>query len=441
MDTERLVVPAREHQAPYIRIVQIDVLRGYALLGIYWINVIVFGLPGSLYGVPNIVGDLPQLNIAFWGFSEFYVEGTMRGLFSLLFGASALVFLDEAKLAVHGTALVDRFYRRNMLLIVFGLLHAYLLLWPYDVLYDYGLIGMFLFPLRKLSPRLLLVIGVLVLLLGEVDLRTALQQIQWRHDVAASVETHTETDAQGDGTNKLAMPIVGIDAATRESIMSSVSDDIEARQRDYLDQFVDNADTVVLEETVKFYTTHVFDIGGMMLIGMALLKLGVLSGERSRGFYLWLMLGGYGIGLLVRGYIILRDIDIGFNPDVAMQGSGIDYNFGRLPVTLGHVGLIGLLCKISLFDRFNRILARLGRMALTNYIMQTLLSVFLFYGIGLGLYGKLQHYQLLFVILGMWTWQAIFSTLWFRYFKQGPLEWVWRSLIYGQRQALRKRGA
>ena len=106
--------------APYVRIFQIDVLRGFALLGIYWINVFVFGLPALDYYFPPELNDESLVNSTISLIGEVYIEGTMRGLFSILFGASALIFLSEARLAVSGLDLVDRYYRRTMLLILFG---------------------------------------------------------------------------------------------------------------------------------------------------------------------------------------------------------------------------------------------------------------------------------------------------------------------------------
>lgn len=421
-------------QAPNIRIIQLDILRGYALLGIFWINVIVFGLPVGIYSVPGIIGTHPELNIAFWAFSELMVEGTMRGLFSILFGASALLFLDEVRLANQGLAIVDRFYRRNILLILFGLLHAYFLLWPYDVLYAYGLIGMFLFPLRKIKAKTLFIIGVIVLLIGEYDIRDVVQNFQQQENISIS----NEYNSQPAASSEIIINHTGIDSDMRHSILLTMNEDIEDHMLGYFDLLLDNIDAVMLEETVKMYTTYIFDIGGMMLIGMALFKLGILSGAGSRRFYLLLMISGYGVGLFFRSLSVIADIKAGFNPELAMQHASINYTIGRLPITLGHIGLIALLCRIRLFDGINQAIAKVGRMALTNYIMQSVISIFLFYGFGLALYGTLEHYELIYVCLAVWIFQIGFSVIWFRYFKQGPLEWVWRSLIYGQRQALRK---
>jgi len=132
-----------------VRIEQLDVLRGFAVLGIFWVNIVVFGLPHGAYAYPTLFGTADELNLWTWAASEVFVEGTMRGLFSILFGASALIFLDEVRLGTGGVTVVERFYRRNLLLMAFGMIHAYFLLWPFDVLYAYGLFGLFLFPLRR----------------------------------------------------------------------------------------------------------------------------------------------------------------------------------------------------------------------------------------------------------------------------------------------------
>ncbi|MDX1811408.1 MAG: hypothetical protein R3240_05645, partial [Gammaproteobacteria bacterium] len=156
-------------QAPNIRIVMLDLLRGFAVLGIYWINIAVFTED------INSFFEAVQSELAFsleWvsgSFTDDIIEGTMRGLFSILFGASAMVFLNEAKLASQGLEVVDRYYRRTLLLVLFGLIHAYFFLWPYDVLYVYGIFGMFLFPLRKISANFLLIFGIILLFIGDIS--------------------------------------------------------------------------------------------------------------------------------------------------------------------------------------------------------------------------------------------------------------------------------
>jgi uncharacterized protein len=426
--TQRIETATATH-APQIRILQLDVMRGFAVLGIYWINVVIFGLPHGAYALPTLWGEAHDANLASWVFSELFVQGSMRGLFSMLFGASAMVFLDEARLGSAGLTVVDRYYRRNLLLILFGVIHAYLLLWPYDVLYAYGMFGLFLFPLRRIKPAILIVAGSVLLLGGDLNLNQVLEGFT---GAATKVESA-----------KLAAPDNGDQSAVsepdsfKEMALLDMEADVEMHRAGYGAIFVGQIEKVMEEESSYIYTVHLYDIGGMMLIGMALLKLGVLNGTRNRRFYLVLALVGYAGGLLFRGIGVESELSQNFGLNAAYQpGLGVDYDIGRLPITLGHIGLIGLLVQSGRLKNVVGLLACAGRMSLTNYIMQTVVSIFLFYGFGFALFGQLEAYELIYVCLAVWTFQITFSHVWLRYYRQGPLEWIWRSLIYGKRQPL-----
>ncbi len=420
-------------QSPNIRITQLDVLRGFAVLGIYWINVIIFGLPTGAYALPNLLGQAETLNVGHWVFSEFMVEGSMRGLFSMLFGASAMVFLNESRLGASGLMVVDRYYRRNLLLILFGIIHAYLLLWPYDVLYAYGLIGLFLFPLRKFNPYVLIVAGSLLLAIGDIDIVKPMadkSDMTLRQYTPAPAGPDSETD-ESEFRNK--------DRDNyRESMQIQMEDDIELHQSGYIKIFTNHLEEVVAQQSVYMYSVHFFDIGGMMLWGMALLKLGVLSGKRSVRFYLLLAVCGYALSSTIRSFSVYHELTHGFIPDDIAAHGGVNYAIGRLPLTLAHIGLLGLFCHYPVFNFITTTLAKVGRLALTNYVLQTLISIWLFYGIGWGLIGMLERYQLIYVCVFVWIVQIIFSSIWVRHFQFGPLEWVWRSLIYGKLQPLQK---
>ena len=410
------------HQpSPDIRVVQLDVLRGIAVLGIYWINVAVFALPYSVYILPVLLGEATQANTLVWAFSEVFIDGTMRGLFSMLFGASAMLFLDESRLAGGGLAVVDRYYRRTLLLMLFGLIHAWLLLWPYDVLYAYGLFGLFLFPLRKLSARTLLIVGLVLLMLGDMGVNQPPVVDQPTHSKPADTSTTTQPDTE-----------------ISESINLQIAEEIDVYSSGYMRIFNYQQKDIIEQQSINMYDTHFFDIGGMMLFGMALFKLGVLSGRRPRELYLKMMFMGYLFGIMIRGPDAYAVLINGFEITHLFNRENMTYNLGKLAMTLGHIGLIGLLYQFSLFDRLARILAATGRLALTNYIMQTIISLLIFYGIGLGLYAQYERYQLVFICLAVWLFQIGFSLFWLKHFHYGPLEWLWRSLIYGQRQRFRK---
>ncbi|MBF0250066.1 MAG: DUF418 domain-containing protein [Alphaproteobacteria bacterium] len=407
--------------APDIRIPQLDVMRGVAVLGIYLINVFVFALPSTALALPQLWGDDVFWNTVTWSFSEIFVEGTMRGLFSILFGASALVFLSEAKMAEQGLAVVERYYRRTLLLLFFGVIHGFLLLNTLDVLYAYGLLGMFLFPLRRIGGFKLLAGGVALLALASVHV--------------ASLGEGSEPDAEPVHEAMSGEAMANFEIAATEHMR----DEIAIYHTDYPTIFFFQFSDVVNQESALMYSSHLFDIGGMMLVGMALLKLGVLNGSRPALAYLTLAVLGYCMGGALRGHGIQQIWAENFDPNmIQIMTTRPLYGMDRLAITLGHVGLIGLICKASWTGFLTRPLAALGRMALTNYIGQTVISIFLFYGFGFALFGTMERLELYGVAFAVWATQAAFSMAWLKRHRLGPLEWVWRSLIYGAPQPMKR---
>ncbi|MGE5155170.1 MAG: DUF418 domain-containing protein [Bdellovibrio bacteriovorus] len=400
------------------RIAQIDVLRGFAVLGVFWIGVGAFGMPFGANALPTLLGTPSTLNLAIWASTEVFMEGAMRGLFSMLFGASALIYLDQARLERDGVALVDRFYRRNLILMLFGLIHAYLLLWPHDVLYAYGLIGLFLFPLRRAPAWALLLAGVLLHALSDLE-------IDWSGLLAGP-----EGQAMGSASPEESGRFLAW-------LKLQMEEDLALYRSGYLQIFVAQVQEVMAQQSTLFYRRHFFEIGGMMLIGMAFYRWGLLSGRASWGLYLTLALVGLGLGGWLRGIDLYRVYVLGFDPLTLVRLEEGSLDLGRLPVTLGHVGLIGLLCHWGRAPWLTRPLAATGRLALTHYISQTLIAILIFYGFGLGLFGRLERWQLLILWLVVALAQMGLSVLWLRHFRYGPLEWIWRSLIYGRAQPMR----
>lgn len=459
MNIDKRVNVPQSGRAPYVRIVQLDVLRGFALLGIYWVNVFIFALPVGLGPMPAELHDGSGLNTLVSLFSDVMVEGTMRGLFSILFGASALLFLDEARLATSGLDLVDRYYRRTLLLLLFGVVHAYVLLWPYDVLYAYGLLGLFLFPLRKLPAGALLALSLVLLIIGDFDL----QELQFDGGFDRSAITADIADYDEDvppANDRLNASSVAADPAQRqaatetqpsasnraegdktdEAISTTFFADAEIKtyRSDYLTIFTHQVPIVIDKQSNAMYLDLVYDIGGMMLLGMALFKLGVLSGQLARHSYLLIALLGYGLGTVMRLAAAYQQLEFGNTVLDVLLDYSPTYNLSRAVMTMGHIGLVGLLCYSRWFKTVTDTLAAVGRMALTNYIMQTVLSIFLFYGFGLSLFARFERHELVFFCVGVWIVQIAFSKFWLTWFKQGPLEWVWRSLIYGEAQSNRR---
>ncbi|MHC4306602.1 MAG: DUF418 domain-containing protein, partial [Planctomycetota bacterium] len=178
--------------------------------------------------------------------------------------------------------------------------------------------------------------------------------------------------------------------------------------------------------------------GGIILIGMALYKLGVFSAARSKGFYAALVAIGALVGIPVIMYGASRNLEAGWDVRYSFYFGGL-YNFwASILVALGWVGLVMLLCKSTILGRAKRVLAAVGQMALTNYLMQTIICTTIFYGHGFGRFGHFERTDQILVVLGVWIVQLIWSPIWMHYFRFGPFEWLWRSLTYLKPQPMQR---
>ncbi len=172
--------------------------------------------------------------------------------------------------------------------------------------------------------------------------------------------------------------------------------------------------------------------GGLMLLGMALYQWGVLTAKRSRAFYGWLALIGFGLGLPMVGYGVINSLN-------GAAELAVDPNeIGSVFVALGYIAMVMFIAKLKFFSQAVNWFAPVGRMALTNYIMQSVICTTIFYGYGFGLQGKLDRVEQLLVVGGVWLFQLVVSPIWLRHFRFGPMEWVWRSLSYGKWQPMRR---
>jgi uncharacterized protein len=197
-----------------------------------------------------------------------------------------------------------------------------------------------------------------------------------------------------------------------------------------------------IPETLKFQTfVFLFFIGwraaGLMLIGMALFKWNVLTAELSNRFYRNLAIIGCLSGILIVGSGIVHNFNANWSLEFSMF-LGIQYNYwGSLGIIAFYIGLIMLICKSGILSPITRSLAAVGRMAFSNYILQTLICTFIFYGHGLALFGKVERAVQILIVFGIWLVQMIISPIWLKFFRFGPLEWLWRSLTYLKIQPIR----
>lgn len=417
------------------RIASLDVIRGVALFGILLLNITMFGLPMA-YSDPTVYGGAAGANLWTWIIATVGFEGTQRALFSILFGAGLVLLTSRLEAGGRADA-ADIFYRRALWLIVAGVIHAYLLLWIGEILYFYGLTALFLYALRKLSPRALLAIAAAGLVVNAgwnaLDSYAATEKWQKAQSAQAVVdgggelteEQQGDVDAWKDFEEESKPPQALLDAS------------VEAHQGSYFDVLVFQAPLAAHFESWYSYR-YFFDVFSLMLIGMALFKLGVLTLQQPSRVYWAMVLVGYPLGLAVNLYELDIVLDGEFSVLAFLRASWT-YDVGRLAMTAGHLGLLLLFCRSGWLQWLQRGLAAVGRMALTSYVSQSVICAFVFYGFGLGLYGELERYQLYYVVAAIWAFQLVVSPIWLKYYRFGPLEWLWRTLTYLEPQPLRRR--
>lgn len=418
------------------RIDALDALRGLAVLGIFVINIIGFSMPEIAFSNPKAAGGDGFVNYGLWTFTTVFAEGSMRGLFSLMFGAGVILFTERALYPDGPIRIADLFYRRTIWLVIFGVAHSYLLLMPGDILLIYGLAGLFLFPLRILPPRLLaglsgavlagLVLWALIEELPETALGHEASAIEARAAAGAEItDAEQETLEEWRETYKGNWPLAG-----------ELREQIEMRTADAATVFSSNAKIVALYSDTGSLIYWTLDAFMMMLLGMAFYKWRIITAERSLKFYLALAACGYAIGLSFRIWAVFQRWEADFSPILWAWGTFDEA--GRMAVTIGHVGMFFTIWKAAASGFVMRALTATGRMALTNYISQTVIANLLFTGIGFGLYGSLDRTGVYGIMVVIWIAQIAFSMWWLQRFRFGPLEWGWRCLTYWRSQPLRK---
>jgi len=369
-------------------------------------------MPTAAYINPTAYGDLAGLNKWIWILSHMLASQKFMSIFSILFGAGVFIFTRNAMDKGHNFAALH--YRRMFWLLVFGLIHGYLL-WHGDILFIYSLCGMLLFFFRKLPPRKLIWIGLVFFLVPlALDSLIAFSMPYWPEEAFASTMENWRISG------------------------AALQDYLTAYRGSWLEQMELRVPETLFMQTQWFFMHTFWRVMAMMLLGMALFKWKVLSAELSRKGYLLLCLLGLALGFSLSGTGVVLNFKKGWTMEYSMF-IGNQFNYvGSVATALGYIGLVMLLAKSKLFPRCKNSLAAVGRMAFTNYILMTLICTFLFYGHGLGLFGSVERKVQALIVLGVWILLLLVSVIWLKRFRFGPLEAFWRTLTYGKWQALKK---
>ncbi len=394
------------------RLADVDVLRGFALLGILAMNVQSFSMPGAAYFFPTAYGDLSGANYGVWWLAEVFARRKFMAIFSMLFGAGIVLMHQRAEAAGRGWAGLH--YRRIFWLWIVGLIHAYLF-WDGDILVSYAVCGVVMFLFRKVRPGRLLATGLVFLTVGwGVMAFFGWSAPHWPPESVAEFDAQWQPDAEELG-----------------HVMADLRDggwESEIRHR---------APDVLQIHAFMIPANMFWRAGGCMLLGMALFKWGWLQGRRSRRSYLIAAGIGLGLGVPLTLHTIALQQGCGWDP-IPSFFVHIQYAYwGSLLMALAYVSLVLLVSKSGLCRRLISRLAAVGRMAFSNYLAHTLICTTLFMGHGLGLFGSVERTGQAAIVAAIWVAQLVWSPWWLARFRYGPAEWLWRSLSYMKRQPFR----
>jgi len=405
------------------RILSIDVVRGMAVLGILLMNIVGMGLPTYAYINPIYAGGTEGADFWTWAINNVLTDGKMRALFTMLFGASAVLIAGRAE---SGTGLgpAQTHYRRVFWMFVIGMIHAYFF-WFGDILVTYALAGALVFPLRRLSPPLLLGLGAGIL--------AAL--FAWHlYDVGQARALMAAATAPGASE---ALRAAWAEASQTYVMPPGFADqEIALFRGGFLDALEARARIASLLQVLI-----PFDAGpeaiGQMLLGMGLFRLGFFSLGWSTRAYLAVMVFGYAVAVPFTASMTWLIHQSGFEP-VRLHELEVWQSITRPFIALAHASVLLLIVRAGLFRGLVSRLEAAGRMAFSNYLMTSVITSLVFCGYGLGLYGHLSRAGQLWVVAGVWALILLWSRPWLARFRYGPLEWVWRSLVQWKRQPFRR---
>lgn len=421
------------------RIEVLDILRGIAILGIFYINVPYMAAPVQQFSADLRSIGWTAADQSAWAWVTVLLAGTQRCLLEFLFGAGMMVLASKAMEPDGPVGVSDLYYRRNMWLLAFGLFDVFFLLWPGDILHIYALAALFLFPFRRLAPKFLVTIGLIWAALSFVGLpeyglreyagRTVLVQ---QVEVAQAKQQLGQPLAEADGKalaewQKLEARLHP-DGARQERIRrerNAHAGGLLPYAREAWDVWGLHVEEWLVWDVIEAFCT--------MLIGVALWKWGVIQGQRSTRFYLQMTLAAYAFGLTAR-IVGVQEV-MAF--DLLPRTIWFTGEFARLAVGLGHLGLIHLIVRSRAGHAALSVFKAPGRMAFSLYFAEQFVGMYiLFAPFGLNLWDRYGWAEMAVIsTLGV-VLLVVFANLWMRVFVNGPLEWLWRSLAYVEWQPL-----
>ena len=383
------------------RIHSLDLIRGFAVLGILIMNITSFSQISMAYMNPTIGAGLEGYNQYFHGFNYIFADTRFMSIFSILFGAGVVLFTQ--RIEAKGRRVVALHYKRMFWLLIFGLIHAYFI-WAGDILVAYAICGSLVFFFRKKSIRTLLIMAVILFLIP-----ICLNYMTY----------HGMPEEALESTFAFFYPSI-------EQIVAQT----KIMQGSYIEQMPLRIENALELQTLVFMIDTFWRTSAMMLLGMILYRKGILSADNSTVYYKNMMWVGFVPGLIISCVGLNQVYSYDWSGAYVMN-IGANYKFvSGLLMALGYIGLVIWIYKKGIFKKLQNRLQATGRMAFTNYIGMSVICTLIFNGHGLGLYGTFDRFQQFLIVIGAWAIMLIISPKVLKKYQFGPLESMWRKLTY-----------
>ncbi len=402
------------------RILTLDVIRGVAVMGIFSVNVVAFAMIESAYFNPASYGGHTGADLALWATNMVLIDGKMRTLFSMLFGASMLLVIERAERG--GRSGWWTHFRRMVILLGFGLFHYYFI-WFGDILTLYAASGLIAFLCRRMGAEKLVALGA-ALLVGSMALFGLFLHGQYLAEFAAHAPgaTARAVGEWNDGLGALTPSAAEI-AKDKALHLGSYSNYVAHNLARWTSVFGDNL-------------PFLLDTVGLMLLGMAGYKSGFLTGEWGDSRYRRVAVPAIAVGAIGGIATVAYDIWSNFYV-VGMMSAFIVFETPFITImAVGYAAMIVLLSRRN--GSLTQRIAAAGRCAFTNYLGTSIIASLVFYGWGLGLYGSISRWQAWLLAPLVWAIMLLWSKPWLERFHYGPFEWAWRSLSRWKLQPMRK---
>lgn len=390
----------------------LDALRGFALFGVVWSNYAVFAY--WVFLPPSVQAALPgsSFDQALEWFHTVFIDGKFYSIFSLLFGIGFGFFLGK------GADGLVRFYRRILILLVIGWVHLRYL-WAGDILFLYALLGLLLPLFRKLKDRVLLVLAALLIILP-IAIDAVVVLSEGRIDPVAPLEVYQEACDAALGYTTIDAMMAVPDGGWQEFVVQNA--------RTWLFRFIHLVESNRAPKVL-----------GLFLLGLWVSRKQLFDDPAAhRPLLRRVLIAGWVSGIVFNLLMWWSQAHLGGLPKAEGLVATIAYALGVVPLALAFASGFALLWVNEKWRSRLLVLAPMGRMALTNYLLQTVMGIALFTGLGLGLGTRVSAVSFEALALAVFVVQVLWSRWWLTRFHYGPFEWAWRSLTYGKVMPMRK---